>query len=109
MATHTFLVISNAVPGREAEFNRWYTEQHLSDVLKVPGFVAARRFEVAQDPHGLPGRYVAIYEMDTEDPAATLAALETAATSGDMVMTDTLDMDTVSATLLRAITDRITR
>jgi hypothetical protein len=73
MARYNSLVISNARAGRENEFDRWYTEQHLHDVSRVPGFIAAQRFEVAQDTHDLAGPYVAIYEMDTDDPDATLA------------------------------------
>jgi len=44
MVKFTYLVLTNAVPGREEEFNRWYTEQHLPDVLRVPGVVSAQRF-----------------------------------------------------------------
>jgi hypothetical protein len=57
MARYNYLVISNARAGRESEFDRWYTEQHLHDVLRVPGFIAAQRFEVAQDAQGFPGPY----------------------------------------------------
>ena len=49
MTKCNFVILSNPVAGREDEFNEWYTKQHLDDVLKVPGFVAAQRF-TAQDP-----------------------------------------------------------
>lgn len=36
------LVQTNSVAGREDEFNRWYSETHLADVLAVPGGVRAQ-------------------------------------------------------------------
>jgi len=39
MAKYLLLVTSNPVEGRDAEYNRWYTEEHLRDVLKLDGFV----------------------------------------------------------------------
>jgi hypothetical protein len=60
------VVLSRPVPGREAEFNRWYTERHLADVLGLDGFVAARRYEFV--PSRLSGSvdhpYMAIYEVE---------------------------------------------
>src|SRR3989442_1225045 len=39
-------------PAREEEFNRWYNEVHLPDLLAIEHIVAAQRFKVAP----LPGR-----------------------------------------------------
>ena len=49
MADHHMLVFTNPLPGREAEFNKWYDEVHLPEVLQVKGFVAARRYVVSGD------------------------------------------------------------
>jgi hypothetical protein len=44
MPSALMVVGSNPVnPEQEAEFNRWYVEDHLGDVLAVAGFTAARR------------------------------------------------------------------
>lgn len=37
-----YLVFSNWMPGREAEFHTWYAE-HVSQILAVDGFDSARR------------------------------------------------------------------
>lgn len=108
MARYSYLVISNPTAGQEAEFNRWYTEQHLPDVLKVPGFIAAQRFELAQEKCALPGRYVAIYEIESNDAHTALAALQEAVDRGEMLISDALDTRAVSTTLLKAITERVT-
>ena len=48
MAKYIFLVMTNPTsPEQEAEYNRWYGNEHYRDVLGVPGFVAAQRFRLA--------------------------------------------------------------
>jgi hypothetical protein len=49
------------------EFNRWYDEVHLPEVLACPGFISAARFECTD---GQP-RFLAIYELESEGALAT--------------------------------------
>lgn len=80
MSRSILVVQTNAVPGREEEFDAWYTDVHLPELLAIPGFVAAQRFVHA--PEGRPRdpapayRHLAIYEIDAspEEAAAALAA-----------------------------------
>jgi hypothetical protein len=59
-----FLVVTNNIdPAAEAEFNRWYHDEHLDQRLAVPGFTTARRYLAIDSPQ----RYAALYE--TESPA----------------------------------------
>lgn len=37
MARHILLAFSNPLDEREEEFNSWYNDIHLDNVLKVPG------------------------------------------------------------------------
>lgn len=63
--------IDFADPSREAEFNRWYNEVHLPELLALPGFIRAWRLQVTEEGRGLgePGQsYIAAYEI--ESPAA---------------------------------------
>jgi hypothetical protein len=63
-AMRGFLVVTHNVdPTAEAEFNRWYQDEHLDQRLAVPGFTTARRY-LAIDSRQ---RYAALYE--TESPA----------------------------------------
>jgi hypothetical protein len=60
-------VLSNPVEGREAEFNDWYTNIHLRDLLRVPGIVRAQRLkasktQLSSEPQ--PWQYMAIYDCD---------------------------------------------
>lgn len=88
---HVLVVLSNPVAGREDEFNAWYTGQHLPDVLRVPGFVAAQRFAFAGEGEH-PWKYLAIYEVETADVAATLATLMARAGTPDMAISSAMSM-----------------
>ncbi len=55
--------------GREAEYGRWHSREHMSERLGVPGFLRARRCAM-EDPGASP-RYLLMYEV------ADLAALAT--------------------------------
>lgn len=64
--------VTCADPSREEEFNDWYDNVHLPDVLKTPGFVAARRYITKEYRDGR-GKYLAIYEIETDDIDKTMA------------------------------------
>ena len=51
---------------REAEYNDWYNNIHLPDVLETPGVVRATRYENT-DPAEGEAKFVAIYEIETND------------------------------------------
>lgn len=99
MAKYSYVVLSNPVPGREDEYNAWYDNQHIPDVLKVPGIVSAQRLKLAQEKSRLPGKYLAIYELDSDDPSRTIAELNARAGTPQMPMSDALDMSTLTRSL----------
>ena len=48
---------------KEEEFNRWYNEEHLAELLAIPGFLnAARYVAVSGGP-----KYLACYELESPD------------------------------------------
>ena len=108
MPKYVFCVFTDAVEGREDEYNHWYTNTHLADVVAVPGFVAAQRFklEPSQDTP-FQQRYLAIYEVETDDLKATKKALTQAAKSGAMPVSDALAPDVIAA-YYQQITARVT-
>jgi hypothetical protein len=76
-----------ASPEAEAQFNTWYDEVHLKEVLAIPGVRSATRYRLAEvNPFSPEHRYLAVYELDIE-PAAMLAELG----SGRLSTTDTID------------------
>lgn len=50
-------------PAHEAELNAWYEQEHLGLLLKVPGWLQARRFRAIE---GGP-KYLAIYDLASLD------------------------------------------
>jgi len=46
-------------PAQVAELNRWYDEEHIADMLSIPGVRAARRYESVADP----ASFLAVYEV----------------------------------------------
>ena len=57
------LVMTDIPADVEKEFNRWYNEEHMGDLLKFPGVLSARRYKILD---GKP-TYLAMYEL--EDPS----------------------------------------
>jgi len=70
----------------EDEYNRWYDEVHLPEILAIPGFVGARRFRA-------PGSadYLTIYEIEGDDLQAVLAGMATG--RAERTTTDALATD----------------
>jgi hypothetical protein len=59
---------------REAEFNAWYNDTHIPDILASRLFHTAYRFETVS-AGAWPGRYLALYETDAADPAVVAEEL----------------------------------
>jgi hypothetical protein len=93
MSKHVFVVFTNPVDGKEATYNDWYDNRHLPDVLDVPGFVSAQRFRLSDTQRAagpFPWRYLALYEIETDDLKQTLATLGARSGTSAMVISDSL-------------------
>lgn len=63
----TVLVVTMEVdPEDEAEFNKWYNEQHLPERMEIPGYVSARRFKLEEGNGAL--TYLCIWELEDGSP-----------------------------------------
>lgn len=62
-----YMVESNcADPKREKEFNDWYDNVHVPDILKEDAFVAASRYESLPSQES-EGKFTALFELETDD------------------------------------------
>lgn len=90
MARFHYVILSQAVPGREAEFDSWYDDTHLADVVRVDGVVSARRFNIetaiVTEFDAPQWRSVAIYEIESDDPVAVMDAIADAAKTPAMLV-----------------------
>jgi hypothetical protein len=97
MGRYNYVVLTRSQPGREAEFLRWYDEQHLGDVARIPGVVAARRFNVVHQKvvnlDAPQWQSMAIYEIEHNDPQSVLRAIYAASGSEAMPSTDAYNRD----------------
>jgi hypothetical protein len=112
MPKHVFLVRTGpSSPERTDEYNDWYDNVHLPDLLKVKGVVGASRYRVAPAQQGgaaIEGpQYLAIYEVDIEDPQDFFDDMMRAVTDGSMRMSDVLDQSVVDLSLWQEITPRV--
>ena len=103
MGRYVYVVMTNPVEGRDAEYNAWYDEIHLKDVCSAQGVVGARRFRLADGDSA--HRYLALYEMETDDPQRDLAALTALAGTDRMRMSDALDLTRYSTALFEQISE----
>ena len=92
-----YVVLTNATPGDDDAFNAWYDHRHISDVLAVPGFIAAQRFTVAPETAGKasPWRYLSLYEVAPETAAASMAELQARAGTDAMQLSPALSTTNV--------------
>jgi EthD domain len=96
MAKALFLAWSSPVDeASEAEFESWYEGTHIPQVrAAIPAVSAVHRYRAADVPAspGAPAhRYLAVYELDTDDVAGAMAALGAAAAGGHLDQTPTMD------------------
>jgi len=120
VAPHLMVVLSNARPGQDEEFNRWYSDVHMIETIdKLEGFASAQRFQLADLDAAppCPYRYLAIYEipgdqLDTAYAQFRWQRQERAAALADgrdpvVSVSDTLDPDPFLVGFFTTITDQV--
>jgi len=84
--TYYALVFNGPVAGREADYNRWYDEQHAPDVVSIPGFVSAQRYKRSdlqlRPDAGASPPYLVVYRIVTDDLPAVYAEVVARIKSG---------------------------
>ncbi len=92
--TYLTLVFNEPMPGQDVEYNRWYNEEHLPDVVAVPGFVSAQRFrrsavQLRADVPPSP-QYLIAFSIVTDDLQGVYAEVRRRAQSGETKMSPTV-------------------
>jgi len=104
---------TNSVPGRDDEYNDWYSNQHLADLLAIPGFEAAQRFVLNPekrftDSPDHPYRYVALYEFEGS-PSLLFERLGAATFGANPIFSSPAMDQRLSVNAFTPITDKLTR
>lgn len=102
---HVFIVFSNPVTGQENEFDSWYREVHVPDLLTLAGFIRAQRFclSATQITGTHPHRHAVIYEIETRDLHATFGELKKKLKDGSFVTSTAIDHTTLVAHVYTAL------
>ncbi|HZA25901.1 MAG TPA: DUF4286 family protein [Dehalococcoidia bacterium] len=70
--TGVMMVFVDVDPEMDADFNAWYNQEHIPDLLRMPGFLNAARYEALK---GGP-RYLACYELESVEALQSPEYLE---------------------------------
>jgi hypothetical protein len=104
MKKNYLLVFSNPITGKEEAYNRWYTEIHVPEILKISGFVGAQRFKQSDTSFPVSEhKYMAIYEAPPGEMQNCIEKLFAA--SGSMQMEPVIDLENIKAVAFESITD----
>ncbi len=70
------IILANYIPGRRAEYQKWYDEVHSVEVTNVPGHVAMKRGELSplqiEPRRYCPGDQLVLCAQQTDDLAFTI-------------------------------------
>ena len=110
-----FLMIgmTNAVDDQHEEFNQWYTNRHMKDVLNAPGVISAQRFELTPPQRfagPFPFQYLAIYEIEADDVQFVIDHMRNHMGSPSMPVSSAMsDTPAMRALYFRPITEKVTK
>jgi len=76
---------------REGEFNDWYQNVHLDQLVAIKGIKSAQRFRLAINVgEGEASPYLAIYDIETDDIEGVMKDIASRAGTERMVMSEAL-------------------
>ncbi|MEU0538515.1 hypothetical protein [Nocardia sp. NPDC005978] len=84
------MVFSTPRDGMDAEYNEWYENIHISDMLDIPGVLSCTRHRRINptDPDDL--EYLAVYDVDG-DPLAVLKEIGARSADGRLRLNPSVD------------------
>ena len=98
MANYKMVILSRPTEGMEEEYNEWYQNVHLGELVALDGIVSGRRYRRAKtlgERDSYP--YLAIYEIETDDIDRVVADLTRTAEAGRLTMSPAMDTDSAYA------------
>jgi len=108
MRRFKLLVFSEPFEGQDEAYNDWYTNRHLDDVCAQPGFTAAQRFKLHSVTMGsAPNRYLAIYEVETDDPDWVVENLFAKRDTPEMPLDPSFNLDPTNVILYEELTGQV--
>lgn len=70
---HLVLVLTEPTDGQSEEFDRYYEQDHIDEVLETTGWTSGQRFKLADEAGAAcPLPYLALYEAWADDPKSVI-------------------------------------
>lgn len=102
MSRYFYFVFTRAKPGQDKEFNHWYSERHIFDLVAIPGIAAAQRFRLVDSLSRAPmADYLAIYEFS--DLELALAGIAERRGTDRMPSTEAIDREASRGVVFRPL------
>lgn len=102
------LIRSNPLPGKEAEYNAWYDNVHLPEMLQIEGVKAYQRFALAKDQmndKAQSHKYLIRLEIDSENIPATIARMYAAHPT--MRMEPVADFENLELSVVQTVSEEV--
>jgi hypothetical protein len=108
MSKFKLVALTTPVAGKEKEFHAWYQNQHLPELVSFPGMKGAQRYKLTAKLMGSDTNpWLAIYDLETDDPMAFLAAVGKASASGKLTQSNASDMAKTYTALFEEYGERV--
>jgi hypothetical protein len=108
MRKFKLLALTTPVAGKEKEFHEWYQNQHLPEMVSFPGMQGAQRYQLNVKMMGAdPNTWLAIYDLEADDPMAFLGQVGAAAAAGKLTQSDASDMSKTYTALFEEYGERV--
>ena len=84
---HIFMALTNARKGKEKEYNEWYNNHHVPDVVRMHAYRSGRRYQVlASAGDEAPYEYLALYRYGGSHMKMTMALIDYVFAGGNILM-----------------------
>jgi len=105
MRRFKMVVFSEPFEGQDDEFNEWYTGRHLDDICALEGFKTAQRFTLHSVSMGTTlNKYMAIYDVETDDPEWVIENMFANRDTPAMPMSPAFNIDPTTVMLYEELT-----
>ena len=96
------LVLTEPAEGQEIEFNRYYEDIHLDEVIHTTGWKSAQRFQLVGEAGGkCPLPYLAVYETEANSGKSAIEILNESRSEREQ--SDTLNKRTAGVWVFEAL------
>jgi hypothetical protein len=108
MAKFKLVALTTPVAGKEKEFHEWYQKHHLPEIVSFPGMKGAQRYKLTAKLMGTDTNpWLAIYDLETDDPMGFLGAVGKASAAGKMTQSDANDLTKTYTALFEEYGERV--